>query len=370
MKTIKFSKSGNTVKVFDYDDEQVTDKLAPAVYSVDKSLFGFYLNVVSDKFQVPDKIYGNTIARAKKIIKSYDDRDVSTGVLLTGDKGSGKTLLTSILGNMMIDRGVPVVMIEKPFAGTDFNELLSNLGEAMLMFDEFGKTYDKNKPRDENAESQNSLLSVFDGARSRKRLILLTENEAHSVNSYMINRPGRVYYHFKYNKVSEDVIREYCSAHNIEEDIIQSILLRVESSYEFSFDALKAVVEEYLRFGEDIKEIFSNLNIEEGKVRDDKMKVVKVIDSKNNKELDFTTTEISYPFSGYDDRIYYKTGEKYESGEDKLQSIELCVEDLVERTATRHIYNLEEDEIVVILDKIPYQERTGGWGRYLDVGYN
>lgn len=364
MKTVKFYKDGNTVRIFDYDDQQVTDKLVPAVYSIDQDLSGFYLTFVTDRFTIPEKIYGSTKSRAQKILDTYDDRHSSTGVLLTGDKGSGKTLLTSILGNHMLERGLPVIMIEKPFSGTAFNDLLNNIGESMLMFDEFGKVFNSKKDDDDN-ENQNSLLSVFDGARSIKRLILLTENDTFKVNSYMLNRPGRVFYHFKYDKLGEDIVREYCDIQKVPEDVIQAILLRVESSYEFSFDALKAVVEEYLRFKEDITEVFKNLNIEEGKVREDKMKVARIINMEDGKTLEHVTEEVSYPISSYGDRIYYKTGHKHEDGRDITNSVEIEPEDLVERTASRHIYNIEDKKLVVILDKMPAREAMG-FSKFLD----
>lgn len=359
MKTVKFYKDGNTVRILDYDDEQITDKLTPAVYSVDKDLGGYYLTYVADSFSIPDTIYGSTEVRADRILKTYDSRTKSTGVLMTGDKGSGKTLLTSILGNRLIKRGLPVIMIEKPFTGTAFNDLLNNIGEAMLMFDEFGKVFEKDS-NDEESGSQNSLLSVFDGARSRRRLIILTENDTYRVSSYMLNRPGRIFYHFKYDKLGEDIVREYCNAQGVDEDTIQAILLRVESSIEFSFDALQAVVEEYLRFGDNISEVFQNLNIEEGKIREDKMEVSRLINTETDKDMKIITPEVRYPLSPYGERVLFKTGKPTKDDEEeRVHSLEIHPEDLVERTPSRHIYSVKEGKYVIILDKIEVREPIG-----------
>ena len=302
MKTVKFYKDGNIIKVMDYNDDQVMDSLPPAVYTLNENPFGFYLTYVTDSFEVPAKLYGSTSHRAEKVLKTYDSRSCSTGVLMTGDKGSGKTMLSSLLCNSMIKRGLPVILIENAFEGTGFINLLTNIGECVLFFDEFVKVFKRgNHQLDDENTAQDGLLSLFDGTHSVKRLILLTENETYGINSFMLNRPGRIFYHFKYKKLEESLVREYCEANEIPEDITKAILLRIESSREFSFDVLKAVVEEYKRFGEDIQEIFSNLNIEEEKEYYNKMKVVKVINLLTDKECETSTIEVAHPENGGND---------------------------------------------------------------------
>jgi len=34
MKTVKFYKNGNVVRIMDYDDEQVVDKFPPVIYTI------------------------------------------------------------------------------------------------------------------------------------------------------------------------------------------------------------------------------------------------------------------------------------------------------------------------------------------------
>lgn len=367
MKTVKFYKNGTTVRVFDYDNNQVVDKLEPKVYTICQDLSGFYLSIVSDSFDVPSKVYGNTPKRAKKILATYDDRTRSTGVLMSGDKGSGKTMLSSLLCNEMIGRGLPVILVERPYAGAGFIEFINNIGECALFFDEFAKVFAKIDEDSDNNETQNSLLSVFDGAHTIKRLILLTENETYNINQYMLNRPGRIYYHFKYSKLEEAMVREYCKANKIPENIIQSILLRIDSSREFSFDALKAVVEEYNRFGEDISEIFSELNIEEPRSYNDKMKVVSVIDAETNKRLESKTEEVYSPSSDGQQRIDYYTGEKdTDNGHKFTERLHFDIKDLVERNETQQIYSVKRNglDIVVILEK--QEQKVYAYGKYLD----
>lgn len=380
MKTVKFYKNGTTVNIFDYDDEQVIDKLPAAVYTVCQSRTGFYLNFVSEKFDVPAKIYGSTTARAEKILATYDDRTRSTGVLMSGDKGSGKTMLSSVLCNKMIDRGLPVILVERAYNGTAFIDFLNNIGECALFFDEFGKVFNKEVDMNgnEHDDAQNGLLSVFDGAHTIKRLILLTENETYKINEYMLNRPGRIFYHFKYSKLEENLVREFCEANKIPEDVIESILLRIESSREFSFDALKAVVEEYLRFGEDTQEIFKNLNIEEPSTYAKKMKVVKIIKTETGEEFKPLYPEVEAPTGGGNVCINFvpkkKKIDKSLSEDDQIRQllshdhrVYISVKDLVERNGTRNVYENKDDGFIVVLEKIEEVSTYPAYGKYLDV---
>lgn len=392
MKTVKFYKSGTTVRVFDYDDNQVIDKLPSAIYTVCQDMGGYFLSFVSDKFDVPNKIYGSTNARADKILKTYDGRTRSTGVLMSGDKGSGKTMLSSLLSNKMLERDLPVILIEKPFTGTGFIDFLNNIGECVLFFDEFAKVFSKVDEDSEENKSQDGLLSVFDGAHTIKRLILLTENETYNINKYMLNRPGRIFYHFKYSKLEEALVREYCTANNIPDDIVEAILLRIESSGEFSFDALKAVVEDYTRFGGDISEIFQDLNIEEPKAFSKKMKVLKIVSIQTGNEFKAINDEVSAPTYNSYTRIDFAIPDVKKKSK-KLQKQPLTIEeqlaqaitqntptslrgrvnvhlkDLVERSGNINVYECKGDGYIVVLEKITEQVYTD-YQRYLDSAYD
>ena len=194
--------------------------------------------------------------RVNHIIKRYDNQASSLGVLLTGNKGSGKSLFTTLVSNSMIDRGFPVIVINDSYSGQDMNEFLNKIGECVIIFDEFAKTYDR--------QEQNKLLTLFDGIMSSKRIVLVTENDKHSLNDYIINRPGRFMYHFKYEKLEEEVVNEYCDYKGVPEKIKKQIHLLRNRSAEFSMDTLVAIVSEYQMFGSDdcnVDELVSILNI-------------------------------------------------------------------------------------------------------------
>lgn len=254
----KFAYQGTRVSVLTFDENQITSDLKPGVYSVGfNPMAGFYLTKRGERLTVPNKIYGSVERKVNKILNSYLNSNKSFGVLLSGDKGSGKTMTSSVVANQCIDKlNIPVILIESAFDGGGLTEFVEKLGECVLFIDEFGKKFN-----DEEGD-QGSLLGLFDGTGSGRRLVLLTENSTCDINQYMLNRPGRVHYHFRHEKLDEQIVREYCQDKDVPEASIEQICLRREASREFSFDVLQAIVSEYQFFGGDITEICDDLNIE------------------------------------------------------------------------------------------------------------
>jgi hypothetical protein len=282
MKEIKFEENGNMVLVHSFNNDQVKDNLKPRIYTVRFSKpIGFYLEVNMDLFSIPNRVYGNTMERVDKIYNTFTDRTKSTSVLMTGKKGSGKTLLAEIMCNHMIGNEYPVLLINDSFAGDDFNEFIDKIGPCVLFFDEFGKNYYNPNHKNDNS-NQDSLLTLLDGTMNPKRLVLLTENNQWRINEYMLNRPGRIFYHFKYDKLNEYIITEYCNDKNVPTEPTQDIIDIARMVNEFSFDILKGIVEEYTRYGHPIDDIIRDLNIVTEKESKWIMQVTRVmLDNKN-----------------------------------------------------------------------------------------
>ena len=72
--------------------DSVLDALPVGNYLVGLSLSGYYLQKV-DSFGDPGRMYGNIDKRAERIMSTFLDRPRTTGVLLAGEKGSGKSQL-------------------------------------------------------------------------------------------------------------------------------------------------------------------------------------------------------------------------------------------------------------------------------------
>lgn len=214
---------------------------------------GFFLKQISD-FIVTNKIYGNATQRSIRILKTFLDRPNATGVLLDGEKGSGKTLLAKLLARDAALVGISTLIINSDFSGDAFNSFIQSLDEpCVIIFDEFEKVYDTN-------EKQDGVLTLLDGVYPSKKLFILTSNDRYRVSTHMMNRPGRIFYFLEYGGIDIKFITEYCNDNLNNKNHIEQ-LTRVASLFEsFNFDMLKAIVEEMNRYNESPIEAMDMLN--------------------------------------------------------------------------------------------------------------
>lgn len=257
--SINFIISGQKTFVEKFPDDVRTEKLKNKLYSLEFSREeGFFLLDIADQYTLPEKIYANPYEVAKRIIKTHYNNKGNTGILMTGLKGTGKSLLLKIIANEMINIGVPVIQINKPFNGEDIFNFIENIGECVLIFDEFGKNY---KAYDNGGPNQLNLLSLLDGLGNAKRMHLFTENEVNLISEYLINRPGRVYYHFKFSRLSDDIIREYCADLSVPEEITTELLNLSSKLKVLSFDVINCLVKEWFQYGGKLMDHINILNV-------------------------------------------------------------------------------------------------------------
>ena len=255
----KWAVDSNSTQLVKFNEELFDDKLKPMVYTLAQTPTGqFVLVHTKDCFDI-DALYGSVTSRADKILNTFNAREDGTGILLTGDKGSGKTLLSKLLANRMIEAGYPVILINQAFRGDGFNGFIDDIGICCVLFDEFAKVYASGS--NDQDDFQDSLLTFFDGTMSAKRLSIVTENEAYKINDFMMDRPGRMFYHFRYGKLDEETINELCEATLTSGKQAQIVDLS-RKIRKFSFDILSAIIEESNRnHDESILSIADDLNV-------------------------------------------------------------------------------------------------------------
>ena len=199
-----FIQNGNTVKVISEDGINISHTLPPSNYMVqlDKQSGEYFLETIAP-FELPKKLYGNVLKNASRIINTYHERTASTGVLLTGEKGSGKTMLAKNISQLLLAQGVSTIVINECWYGDVFNRFVQSIDvPCVIVFDEFEKVYKTDK--------QENLLTLLDGVISTKKLFIFTTNDTYRINEHLCNRPGRVFYTIKYTGLEEAFIREYC----------------------------------------------------------------------------------------------------------------------------------------------------------------
>lgn len=244
-----FHQSGSSYRVSGSGSD-ILNQLPVANYVLKfDPMSGFYLDK-TESFKLPDKIYGDCNANAARVLNTYRDRTRNTGVLLVGQKGSGKTLL---MRKISIDSNLPVIIINSNFTGDTFNSFLSAITQpCIILFDEFEKIYDK--------KSQEQVLTLFDGTYQSNKLFLITSNNKWTLDDNMKNRPGRIYYLFEFGGVDEAFIREYCEDNLTDKSKINRVVTISKLFLEFNFDMLHAVVEETNRYGGDPGQLLNILN--------------------------------------------------------------------------------------------------------------
>lgn len=292
-----FINTNGIVTVASIDLNSSKNSLEPAVYAIKYDMNrGFFLSVQEDRYTLPEKIFGDNNNRAERIIKSYETRTKGTGVLLVGEKGSGKTVLAKTICNMAIDKGLPVISVAENFSGTSFNEFIDNLGNCVLLFDEFAKVYEK---------EQHKLLSLFDGTSESKRITILTENDIYSIQEHMKNRPGRFLYRYEYTGVDSTVIEELGAFYSIPEDVIEDIVKYSKKVRTFTMDILYTIIEEYKTFGTThVQDMVKYLNIDTITQQQFAVLSAEVFDEETGEKLDYELeTKVIYDLENFSIRL-------------------------------------------------------------------
>ncbi|HEY9705284.1 MAG TPA: ATP-binding protein, partial [Allocoleopsis sp.] len=186
----------------------IIEKLESKNYLFNFDDFGNCFLEDTDDFKFPEKIYDIDKDLRELVKKSYESNKSNLGVLLTGNKGQGKSVTAKLICK---DLGLPVVMINKPIpSNINFIKFLKEIKQDyVLMLDEFGKIFDSSSYNEEGNKvsyhTQESFLSLMDGALTSefKTVFLMTSNE--EVNSYLINRPSRIKFVKEYDELPEEL---------------------------------------------------------------------------------------------------------------------------------------------------------------------
>ena len=257
---MKVINTGSTYRIYG-DDLKVRDKLAADVYIVRfHPMQGFSLAAYNGMEMNEEKVYGVHLSKVNKVVKSFKKFTRNLGVILSGDKGIGKSIFARILSNTLVREGYPVVIVDEFFPGIHtFLESIEQ--EVVVVFDEFDKTFSVGSGNEEGSTPQSSLLSLLDGTGGGKKLYVVTCNNVYALNDFFVNRPGRFHYHFRFGYPDADGVREY-----LQDKIDKKHWSQIDKVVEFSasvplnYDCLRAIAYE-LQEGEEFVVAIKDLNI-------------------------------------------------------------------------------------------------------------
>lgn len=282
---------GNIITVNDSRSMQVHERLPAGLYTVGfNPMAGFFLEGI-EPFTLPPKFYGSLVTQRDRVISTFLQRESSTGLILNGEKGSGKTLLAKAVANHLIsEHNIACLVINTPYTGDSFNKFLQDIKEpCMVLFDEFEKVF--------NPAQQMELLTTMDGVYPSRKLFALTCNDKFKVNEHMRNRPGRLFYMLDFSGLERQFVEEYCvdQLKTALHTHIPTLITVAESFKEkFNFDMLKAIIEEMNRYNEEPRQALRWLNVKADPYSEDRYKI-----------FVFTPDNVPLDPKFYDDRTMY-----------------------------------------------------------------
>ena len=251
--------TGHMYQIYD-DGVKTFNKLPAQIYTVCFSkMTGFFLQKFDD-ITINEKVYGVAPTKLDKVVKSFYSFERNLGIILSGAKGIGKSLFAKMLSERMVAEGFPVLIVNTFIPGiADF--LTSIQQEVVVLFDEFDKTFYSKDGGDSMSDPQASMLTLFDGLSQGKKMFVVTCNEIRHLNDYIINRPGRFHYHFRFDYPVNKEIEEYLKD-KIAEEFYGEITKVVDfaNKIPLNYDCLRAIAFE-LNCGVPFETAITDLNI-------------------------------------------------------------------------------------------------------------
>jgi len=231
------------------------EKLPIGVYMLDQDprTSEFFL-IEKETFTLPKKLYGD-FACVDRWLTAYNSAEKNMGIILSGLKGSGKTITAE---KLCLDSKMPVIIISNAFSGVNFINFITCpvIQNSIIFIDEYEKIY-----KADFRDVEKDILSIMDGAYKTRLMFLLTCNNF-TISEYLINRPSRIKYRKDYDNLEPEIV----------EAVIEDLLDNKDnkqSIYEFfgkigivTFDLLVTVIKEMNLFKENAIECGKHLNLQ------------------------------------------------------------------------------------------------------------
>lgn len=255
----KFVSNNGRISVIS-DNVNINDTLPLGTYYISfDPISGFYLSQ-TENIQLKTKIYGEkTGIRTSRIINTFKDRVDNTGVLLSGIKGSGKSLqikhISEVLRN---EHGISSLIVNTNMPIDALTLFLNEITEPIVVIlDEFEKTFEK-------MEEQKQFLTLLDGISFNKKLYLFSCNDVEKITEFMLARPSRIYYHYRYTTMDKEAVVGYCEDFLKNKKFIENIIaIHDFMGNTFNFDILQSLIQESNRYDESPLDIINILNIKD-----------------------------------------------------------------------------------------------------------
>ena len=253
-----FIKAGNKVMFKASTDGLDYNLEAGKVYTVEMDNWADEITLqVAPDLQMPSKLYITDEDRKfiNKTLNYYKKSSGTTGVMLSGLKGSGKTVTAKIIAN---ESNLPIILIDKGFRPSNLVKLFNKLEhvEVCIIMDEIDKL----------GEDYNDdyLLRILDGANScGKKLMLFTCNDDEDVSEYLKDRCSRIRYWRSFNELSSSMIQAILDDKLDDKEEIKPLTDFILENFAcISFDNVSSFADEVNEYPKDtFEELFEDMNL-------------------------------------------------------------------------------------------------------------
>ena len=141
------------------------------------------------ELSLPSKVYTSKKDEFfKKRVLTYFNNAFTdtTGVMLAGTKGTGKTIMAKVLAK---ESNLPIIIVDPQYPEHRLIKYFKQITTPVcILFDEVDKSFDTEK-----------MLDFLDGLQqTSKKLVIMTCNNLHKVSEYLQDRCSRIRYLRKY----------------------------------------------------------------------------------------------------------------------------------------------------------------------------
>jgi hypothetical protein len=256
MSSVHWLKTNNVYRKVEGDFKTV-DTVPAGIYNLGVSMTGWYLEKYADKFTFDYKMYGLQTEFCNHVLKTYQNTSGNFGIMLTGTKGTGKTVTAKTLAN---DFNLPVIIVkDMGDSNQSMIEYLSGFNfDCVLFLDEFEKNF---------SDKDSTILQIMDGVYNigYRKIFLLTTNEL-TVNENLLGRPSRIRYVKRFGNLELKTIEEYLDDELKVPEARQELIDFIDTLTISTIDILKTIVNEVNIHGIDglmkAKEFFNVTTLE------------------------------------------------------------------------------------------------------------
>ena len=255
----KFLKVGKNVS-FKFNTDGLECDLTPGmVYNIKVDSYTRAVSLEeTTPFSMPSKVYCTSRDKRfiDKVLNSYKlSENGFTGVMLSGLKGSGKTIMAKSIAN---ESNLPIINIDKSIRPWALKVLVELLGDTNIcfMFDELDKLLED--------YDDSALLQILDGADTKgKHMILFTCNNEAYISEYLIDRCSRIRYWRKFDEMSPSLIMEVLNDKLNDKKEVESLTDFIKDNFEIcSFDNIASFINEVNNYPTTtFEELFEDMNL-------------------------------------------------------------------------------------------------------------